>query len=225
MTDTPIRWCHALFAACVLWAIVLPTAAAPAGEGGEMGFQTVREEGEDVPTGARRAAEWEPSREGLVGEPWDFAVLAGFTFISGDDAFDDAGFAAELKLSRDLASDFYVAGSYLLAFVSTDVTDPDGSAVDETHTLHVPTLGVGYRAELSPEIHLFIEPKLGALITGDDVGPVGGFSTGVDIQVDPGILVRANFTALAVDAGVDTDAGDADLNALYSVGIGLVFEF
>ena len=47
----------------------------------------------------------------------------------------------------------------------------------------------------------------------------------VDIQLDPGILVRANFTALAVGAGVDTDAGDAELNALYSVGIGLVFEF
>ena len=107
--------------------------------------------GEDrVPTGAVRAAEWKPSHEGLVGQPWDFAVLAGFAFFSADDAFDEAGFAAELKLSHDLASDFYVAGSYLLAFVSTDVVDPgDGSSVDETHTLHVPTVGVGYRAELS----------------------------------------------------------------------------
>src|SRR5215208_6114137 len=70
-----------------------------------------QEGGEDsVPTGARRAAEWKPSHEGLVGQPWDFAVLAGFAFFSADDAFDEAGFAAELKLSHDLASDFYVAG-------------------------------------------------------------------------------------------------------------------
>jgi hypothetical protein len=210
----------------VLCAFVLPAVAARAAGDGEIGLQTVRDD-DRVPTGARRAAEWDPSPEGVAGAPWEFSVSAGLAFFSGDDAFDDQpGFAAELRASHDLTGDFYVVGSYLLGFARTEVTDEDDGSLDrDTHVLNVPTVGVGFRAELTPQIDLFVEPKLGAVITGDDVGPAGGASAGIDIGLDAGICVRLGLTGLLTRTTVDTSAGDADLNGIWSVGVGLVFEF
>lgn len=118
-------------------------------------------------------------------------------------------------------------GSYALAFARTDVTDPlDGSSDRDTAVLNVPTVGIGLRAEVSPEIRLFVEPKLGALFGGDaDAAPVGGASAGIDIALDPGIAIRVGFTGLLTDTSIETSAGDADLTGIWSVGIGLVFEF
>jgi hypothetical protein len=226
MTDTRFRRLKRLISVCVLSALLFPTAAAA--DRGAVGLQRVRDDDDErVPTGARRAAEWEPSREGVAGRPWEFSVSAGLAFFSGDDAFDDQpGFAIDLRAAHDLTGDFYVVGSYLLAFARTDVIDElDGSNDRDTKVLHVPTVGVGFRAEVTPEIQLFVEPKLGAVITSDDVGPAGGASAGVDFEVDPGIAVRVGFTGLLTDSRVDTSAGDADLNGIWSVGVGLVFEF
>ena len=216
-----------LLALCVVCTLFVHVARAPAAEPGGFGLQSMQDpdQADRVPTGARRAAEWEPSPEGITGYPWHFSFGVGFAYYSGDD-FDDTGFAAEVKLARDLSSGFYVSGAYLLAFAETEVADPlDGSTSDETHVLNIPTLGVGFRAEFSPEINLFIEPRIGAVITGGDAGMAAGASAGVNIQLDPGISVHFTFTGLATDASVDTDAGDRDLNGLFAAGIGLVFQF
>lgn len=183
---------------------------------------------DDIPTGARRAAEWEPSREGATGEPWQFGAAFGVAFFSGDNAVDgDTGFVAEVRASKDLNEDIYFVGSYTLAFARTDVTNPlDGSSNRDTAVLHVPTVGVGFRAELTPEIRLFVEPKIGALFGPDaDAAPAGGATAGVDIELDPGIAIRLGFTGLLTDTSLQTAAGDVDLTGIWSAGIGLVFEF
>src|SRR3954471_10856036 len=156
---------------------------------------------DDVPTGARRAANWHPTREGLVGTRWTFAADVGVAFYSGDDAIDNAGFSAEARLTREVASDFYAVGSYFLGFIATDVTDPDTGRGDrDTHVVNVPTLGLGYRGEISPEIHLFIEPRVGVLFgNGMDTAPAAGLGAGVDIQIEPGFNFHVAFTGLATD--------------------------
>lgn len=204
---------------------------APRARAADDGGQDLRpsyDRDDDVPTGARRAAEWEPSREGAGGEPWHFGAAFGVAFFSGDSAVDgDAGFLAELRASRDLTEYIYFVGSYALAFARTDVIDPlNGSSDRDTAVLHVPTVGIGFRAEVTPEIRLFVEPKIGALFGGDaDAAPVGGATAGIDIELDPGIAIRVGFTGLLTDTSIETSAGDADLTGIWSIGIGLVFEF
>ena len=212
---------------CVLF-LLLNAPTVPAAETGGMDLASAQGPDADrVPTGARRAAEWRPSHEGVVGAPWHFSATAGLAFFAGDDAIDDRpGFGAELSVSRDLASEFYVAGAYLLGFARTEVEDPlGGSADSDTEVLHALTLGVGFRGELSPEVSLFVEPKIGAVIGGDDAGPAGGASAGLDIELQPGLAVRVNFTGLFTDTDVETPAGDANLNGVFTAGVGLVFEF
>src|SRR5205085_3055221 len=118
-----------------------------------------------VPTAARRAAEWHPSREGLNSEAWWVSGTAGVAWFSGDGAVNgEAGFTAELRAAREIANNFYVVGSYLLAVPRTQVTDPvSGSTDRESHAVHVPTIGIGYRAEITPELHLFVEPRIGGI--------------------------------------------------------------
>jgi hypothetical protein len=191
------------------------------------GAQAYERDPDDVPTGARRAAEWKPTREGLVGTPWTFAADVGVAFYSGDDAIDNAGFSAEARLTREIASDFYAVGSYFLGFIATDVTDPDTGRGDrDTHVVNVPTLGLGWRGEVSPEIHLFIEPRVGVLFgNGMDTAPAAGLGAGVDIQIEPGFNFHVAFTGLATDTDFSTRAGDAHLSAIWAVGMGLAFEF
>ena len=178
-----------------------------------------------VPTGARRAAEWHPSPEGLSSDAWFLSGTVGMALFTGDEAVEDeAGFTAEFRVARELASDFYAVGSYLLGLAS--VEDPSPASDDEdTAVLHIPTLGIGWRPELTPEIHLLLEPRIGVLFGDADTAPVGGGSVGVEIQLDPGILVNARFTALFTGTDVDTPGDDAELNALWSVGVGMTFEF
>jgi hypothetical protein len=211
---------------CLMGLLFVNAATARGQPSGGMMLQSTLDSGDDnIPTGARRAAEWKPSPEGIRGYPWDFSFGAGFAYYSGDD-FDDTGLALEVKLARDLSNGFYASAAYLLTFAETEVTDPlDGSTSDEDHVLNIPTLGVGFRAEFNPEINLFIEPRIGAVITSDDAGIAAGASAGVNIQLQPGMSVHVTFTGLATDLAVETDAGDADLNGLFAAGIGLVFEF
>jgi hypothetical protein len=189
--------------------------------------QAYERDPDDVPTGARRAAEWKPTREGLVGTPWTFAADVGVAFYSGDDAIDNAGFSAEARLTREIASDFYAVGSYFLGFIATDVTDPDTGRGDrDTHVVNVPTLGLGWRGEVSPEIHLFVEPRVGVLFgNGMDTAPAAGLGAGVDIQIEPGFNFHVAFTGLATDTEFSTRTGDAHLSAIWAVGVGLAFEF
>jgi hypothetical protein len=191
------------------------------------GAQAYERDPDDVPTGARRAAEWKPTREGLVGTPWTFAADVGVAFYSGDDAIDNAGISAEARLTREIASDFYAVGSYFLGFIATDVTDPDTGRGDrDTHVVNVPTLGLGWRGEVSPEIHLFVEPRVGVLFgNGMDTAPAAGLGAGVDIQIEPGFNFHVAFTGLATDTDFSTRAGDAHLSAIWAVGVGLAWEF
>jgi hypothetical protein len=204
----------------LLLMIVLTSASSARG-------QAYERDPDDVPTGARRAAEWKPTREGLVGTPWNISGNVGVAFYSGDDAIDDAGFSAELRLTREVASDFYAVGSYFVGFMATDVTDPDTGRGDrDTHVLNVPTLGLGFRGEVTPEIHLYIEPRIGVLFgNGMDTAPAGGFGAGVDFQIQPGFDVHVAFTGLATDTDFSTRAGDAHLSAIWAVGVGLAWEF
>ena len=182
---------------------------------------------DEVPTGARRAAEWHPTKEGIVGEPWQVSASAGIAYFTGDGDLDTSGFTAELRLSHDLSNDFYVVGSYFLAIAGTDVDNPiDGSSDSDTAVLHIPTIGVGYRLEMNPEIYLFFEPRIGILFSGDaDTGPAGGISTGVEIDLDPSIAIRFAFTGLFTDTRLDTSSGDVDLNGIWSVNVGMAWRF
>ena len=174
-----------------------------------------------TPTGARRAAEWRPTREGLDSNPVYFSATVGLGFFSGDEAIDDVGFTAELHGSGEITGGLYFAGSYLLAFVQTEGFFGE----DDTHFLHAPTVGLGYRAEIMPEIHLFIEPRIGVLFGGEDAAPIGGAAAGAEFQLNPGLLLHARFTGLLTDAEVDTGTFNADLDAIWSVGVGVTFEF
>ena len=221
--------------ACLLCALLLcplSTVAQPADaeddELEEAGIDRRAARDDRVPTAARRAREWEPSPDASGGPEWFGSASIGAVFFSGDDEIENGpGFGAELKIGRELASDFYVVGSYLFAVAETEVFDPaDDTFDDDSHMLHVPTIGVGFRAEFTPEVHAFLEPRIGALLGNDvDVGPAVGGSAGVEIRLDPGIAVRLSFTGLFTDSSIDTAAGDADLNAIWSVGVGLAFEF
>ena len=178
-----------------------------------------------VPTGARRAAEWQPSPEGVSSDAWFLSGDVGVALLTGDEAVEDeAGFTAELRIARELASDFYAVGSYLIGFAR--VEDPSPFSDDEdTAVLHIPTLGIGWRPELTPEIHLLLEPRIGVIFGDADTAPAGGGSIGVEIQLDPGIHFNARFTALFTGTDVDTPGEDADLNALWSAAVGMTWEF
>jgi hypothetical protein len=181
-----------------------------------------------VPTGARRAAEWHPSPEGSDSDAWFFSGSAGIAWFTGSNAVDgQPGFAAELRAAREISGDFYVVGSYLLAVPRTEVIDPLSGSIDrESHGLHIASIGLGYRAEITPEIHLFVEPRIGGVFGTDvDAAPIGGASAGVEIDVRPGLAVNVRFTGLFTDTQVDTRIGNVDLNGIWSVGVGLTFEF
>jgi hypothetical protein len=215
-----------LIVIALLMALLAGAKVSRAAQDDEMQLRGDLEEEDRVPTAARRAATWRPSREGSA-EPWYLSVAPGIAFFSGDDVDADPGFFVEARLSRDLTEDVYVVGAYLFTGAGTETPDPLGGSDDsETHYLHVPTIGVGLRAELNPEIHLFIEPRIGAVLTDDgDAGPAGGAAAGVTIELDPGISVIVGFTGLVTDTTLETDAGDADLDAIWLVGVGLMFEF
>jgi len=220
MTDaTPRRRCDATLVWCALAALLIVAPRSRA--------QSV-DDADRVPTGAVRAAQWKPTQEGIVGLPWSVSASAGFAWFSGSDAVDgQPGFAAELRAARDLSSDnIYVAGSYLLVIGQTEVTNPNtGSRDDQSHVLNVPTIALGFRTDVTPSIHLFIEPKLGVVFGDADTAPVGGASAGAEFDLQPGMSFRVNFTGLATRSSIHTSAGDADLDAIWSVGVGLAFEF
>ena len=246
MTETsPAKAARWVVPLCALTALLAPVPQARAQDDDETELR-VRLEPEDrntrgtlddrdarnrdrVPTGARRAREWRPTPGGASADAWHFSAGAGLAFFSGDDAVsDDPGFALELKASRDLTADLYVVGSYLLGFAESEFTDPvDGTEESDSHLLHVPTIGLGVRLEATPEIGFFLEPKIGALFSSDaDAAPVGGATVGTDIELDPGIAVRVSFTGLVTDTELEVDDdAEADLNGIWSVGVGLVFEF
>jgi hypothetical protein len=186
----------------------------------------IDDETDEVPTAARRASEWRGSTSDAVSGP-SFTAGVGIVWFSADDGVEtDPGFNLNLRLTHDLAGDFYVVGSYTLASVETQFDSPlAGSSDTDDHLLHVPTLGIGVRFDATPEISLFLEPKIGAIFGDDtDAGPVGGASTGVDIQIQPGMSVRFTFTGLVTDATIETNAGDADLDAMWAVSVGIGFE-
>jgi hypothetical protein len=180
-----------------------------------------------VPTGARRAAEWRPSPEGSRSDSWFLSGTAGIAYFSGDNAVDDEpGFVFEARAARELTSGFYVVGSYILGFAQTEVTDINGDTHDDTHTFHIPSVGVGFRADVTPNIYLFVEPRVGGIF-GDDVdaGPVAGASAGAEFELSPGLLVHIRLTGLFAETSLQTPAGDADLDGIFSVGVGLTWEF
>lgn len=190
------------------------------------GFDGPGDRDRRVPTAARRANEWRGSSDPSGGAAWHFSAGGGVAFFSGDDAVDgEAGFAAEVKLAREMTGDFYVVGSYLVAVAQSELPDPDGGTDQDDHILHVPTIGIGLRVEATPSVTLFVEPKVGVVFGDADAGPAAGATAGVDFEIQPGLDLRVGFTALFTDATLDTDAGDADLNGIFSVGVGLVFEF
>jgi hypothetical protein len=183
-------------------------------------------EGERVPTAARRAAEWRGSSDPSGGDAWHFAAGAGVAWFTGDDDVDsDPGFSAEVRVARDMTDDLYVVGSYLLTVPRTETPDPDGGTDRDDYVLHVPTIGVGARLEAGPSVSLFVEPRIGAIFGDADAGPVGGATAGAIIEIQPGLNLRVSFTGLFTDSTLDTPVGDADLNGIFNVGVGLVFEF
>jgi hypothetical protein len=188
------------------------------GEGGR--------DGDRVPTAARRAAEWRGSSDPSGGDAWYFSAGAGVAWFSGDAAVDgDPGFSAQLRLAREMTGDLYVVGSYLVAVATTETPDPNGGIDRGDHVLHVPTIGIGVRLEATPAVGIFIEPQVGAIFGDADAGPVGGATAGVLFEIQPGLNLRVGFTGLFTDSTLDTPAGNADLNGIFSVGVGLVFEF
>ena len=58
-----------------------------------------------------------------------------------------------------------------------------------------------------------------------DAGMVAGASAGVEFQIEPGFAVKVILTGLAADTSFETDAGDLDVDAIWSAGIGLTFDF
>lgn len=180
-----------------------------------------------MPTAARRAAEWKPSPEGSRSDAWFFSGTAGIAWFSGDDAVDgEPGFTIEARAARELTSGFYVVGSYILGVAQTQVTDLAGDIHDDSHLFHIPSIGVGFRAEVTPEIHLFVEPRVGGIFGGDvDAGPVAGASAGAEFELDPGLLIHVRFSGLFAETSLQTPAGDADLDGIFSVGVGLTWEF
>lgn len=208
-----------------LYATALSVRAQP-GRDEDAGFDGPGRRSERVPTAARRAAEWRGSSDPSAGAAWHFSAGAGVAFFTGDDAVDgDPGFSAELRLAREMTGDFYVVGSYLVATAETESPDPDGATDRDDYFLHVPTIGIGLRVEATPSIHLFVEPKVGAVFGDVDAAPVGGATAGADFEIQSGLSLRVGITGLFTDAALDTPAGDVDLSGIFSVGVGLVFEF
>ena len=182
----------------------------------------------EIPTAARRAHEWSPDPDATGGPPWFASASPLIVFFSGDDEVDtDPGFGAQFRVGRELVSNFYVVGSYLVAVAEAEAADEFGDSSDEEDfVLHIPTIGVGVRAGFTPEIYGFIEPSIGGVFGSDvDAGVVVGASTGVEIQLQPGFAVRVSFSGMFTDSSFDTDAGDVDLDAVWSVGVGLAFQF
>jgi hypothetical protein len=192
------------------------------------GTDDVAADDREMPTAARRAHEWSPDPDATGGPAWFASASPTIVFFSGDDAVDtDAGFGAQFRVGRRLAGNSYVVGSYLVAFAEAEAADPfDDSSDEEDFVLHIPTIGVGVRADVSPEVYVFIEPCIGGVFGSDvDAGAAVGASTGVEIELQPGFAVRVSFSGMFTDSSFDTSAGDADLDAVWSVGVGLAFQF
>ena len=170
----------------------------------------------DRPASAARANEW----------PWEVSVSAGAAWVGGDDLSDSMDFAAQLRLGKQLSNEVYVAGSYLFAIAETQFESPLGGP-DETedHDLHIASLGVGLRLEVTEEILFFVEPRIGVIFGDADTGPVAGFAGGVELAVTEGVALRFEVLGLAADTSLDTAFGDADVDSVAAFTLGVTFEF
>ena len=177
------------------------------------------------PRGPDRGRGDRPGGQWWESGPWHASAGVGAGWFGGDDLSDSAAFAAQLRVGCDLSDEAYFVGSYLFASPETD--GGAGDAADESHDLHVLTLGVGLRADVTDGVRLFVEPRAGALFgSGVDAAPVGALTGGVDFFVAEGISIRLELTGLITDAEIDTgDAGSANLDSGVIGSFGISFEF
>jgi hypothetical protein len=78
---------------------------------------------------------------------------------------------------------------------------------------------------VTPEVRLFVEPRVGVLFGDADTGPVGGVAGGLELAVTEGIGLRFEALGLVTDSTLDTAFGDADVDSLAAFTMGIVFEF
>lgn len=214
---------------CGCWLSVLVVAVVPAVARAAFEDPSDRPAGyreDDVPTAARRAARWHPAPGSSDAGAWFASASVGPAWFSGDRIDEGPDFFAQFRFGRELTREVYLVGSYGIGFVTTDVRTPDGSRDEETHDLHAVTGGFGVRLELAPEFEVFVEPRVGMVFGSDaHLGPAGGGTAGLSLQAAEGLYLRLELTGLVADTSLDTRGRNADLDALWSVGLGLQFEF
>lgn len=169
----------------------------------------------------------DPSASWWETGPWYGGVSAGPAWFGGDGLADSTDFAAEARVARDLTDNIYLLGSYTFAIVESEGDAAlGGSGDEERHDLHIFTLGVGFRADVTPEVKLFIEPRAGLLFGSDaDAAPVGALTGGVDVSVTEGIALRFAVTGLLTDSAISRDGPDANLESGVYATLGVTFEF
>jgi hypothetical protein len=158
--------------------------------------------------------------------PWEVSASAGAAWVGGDDLAGSLDMAAQLRLAKYLSDHVYLSGSYLFALTETEF-EPLGGGPEETddHDLHVATVGVGFRFEVTPDVRLFVEPRIGVLFGDADTAPAGGVAGGLELEVTEGIALRFEALGLVTDSSIDTDAGEADIDSVAAFTMGVVFEF
>ena len=169
----------------------------------------------------------DPNRPLWQEGPWFGSVAAGLVWFDGDNLSGSADFAADLRLGFDLSNEASLVASYTFALAETEVPSSGGGSVDEeTHDIHILALGVDLQADVTHELRLFIEPRVGVLFGSDaDVAPVGMLSGGVALTVVEGTTLRLAVTGLVTDSDINTSGEDANLDTGVMATLGLAFEF
>ncbi|HZN65446.1 MAG TPA: hypothetical protein VFB66_09095 [Tepidisphaeraceae bacterium] len=163
-----------------------------------------------------RANEW----------PWEISASAGAAWVGDEDVDGSLNFAGQLRLGKYVGNNVSVVGSYLFALAETEIEPPGGGPVESSdHNLHVGMIGVCMRLDLTPEMRLFIEPRIGVIFGDADTGPAGGAAGGLELEVTDNIFLRFEALGLLADSTIDTDAGDADVDGIAAFTLGIVFEF
>ena len=158
--------------------------------------------------------------------PWYAGVEAGIGWFDGDGLTNAPDFVAEGRIACDLADEFYLLGSYTFALAETEVETLAGDSEQEKHDIHVLAFGMGARFLASPEMQLFVEPRVGVLFGSDaDVAPAGMLSAGIDLFATEGLAVRFAVTGMVTDSDINTDGEDANLRSGVMGTLGIVFEF
>jgi hypothetical protein len=154
--------------------------------------------------------------------PWEASVSLGAAWFGELATSNSPGLAAQLRVAKNISDEAYVSANYLFALAEAETDTPNGQ---QDHDVHIATIGIGLRADVTNELAFFAEPRIGAIFGDVEAGVAAGLAAGLELEVTEGILLRFEALGMGLDSSIDTGSGNSDLELVLAFTMGVVFEF